>query len=477
MFFYLLKHLAPHPWGFLFVGGWVDLYMNRYITILLFICVAFWGCEEEQPKDCAGNIGGIAVEDNCGNCDDDISNDCVEDCAGIWGGNNICGCTDSTASNFNSNATFDDGSCDTSQSLITFVKDVSPDNDCGYEVAVKPTEEGGYIIAGCKNDSAWLMKTDLFGNKEWEHTYGLVDYWGNRSVFQTNDGGYLFAGWTGIVKVDTNGTKEWIKKGVQGNNGQYPYYEDIIEHSNGNYYAVGGPVTPTDNTNNGGQAILVKLNQSGSILKTKFYGGQCEDDLFRSVIESNDGKLLIVGEKGHGNQSYPCSFDFRYYKDAWILKTGLNGGVIWENTYGGDYLEKGADIVKKETGGYMMVGEKCSHNYDIYSCGSKAKVMILNIDEDGNSMDQTILSGLYFFEGGSPISITNTTEGGFIFVAKPKNGGYTWLYKWGDFEGVIDKKVSDAGFGGENVERTLDDGFIISTAGNILIKTDSYLSY
>ena len=459
------------------MGGWVDLDMSRYIALLLFIGLAFWGCEEEQPKDCAGNIGGNAIEDNCGNCDDDISNDCVEDCAGIWGGNNICGCTDSTASNFNSNATFDDGSCDTSQSLITFVKDVSPDNDCGYEVAVKPTEEGGYIIAGCKNDSAWLMKTDLFGNKEWEHNYGLVDYWGNRSVFQTSDGGYLFAGWTGIVKVDANGTKEWIKKGVQGNNGQYPYYEDIIEHSNGNYYAVGGPVTPTGSTNNGGQAILVNLNQSGSILKTKFYGGQCEDDLFRSVIESNDGKLLIVGEKGHGNQSYPCSFDFRYYKDAWILKTGLNGGVIWENTYGGDYLEKGADIVKKETGGYMMVGEKCSHNYDIYSCGSKAKVMILNIDEDGNSMDQTILSGLYFFEGGSPISITNTTEGGFIFVAKPKNGGYTWLYKWGDFEDVIDEKVSDAGFGGKNVERTQDNGYIISTLGSVLIKTDSNLSY
>ena len=60
------------------------------------------------------------------------------------------------------------------------------------------------------------------------------------------------------------------------------------------------------------------------------------------------------------------------------------------------------------------------------------------------------------------MSITNTYTGGFIFVAKPKNGGYTWLYKWGDFEDVIDKKVSDAGFGGENVERTLDDGFIIN---------------
>jgi hypothetical protein len=451
--------------------------MDRHRSLLLFIVLCFWGCEKEQSKDCAGIVGGNAVQDNCGNCDDDVSNDCEQDCAGIWGGNNICGCTDSTSSNYNNNATFDDGSCDTSQALITFVKDVSPENDCAYEVAVKPTDEGGYIIAGCKNDSAWLMKTDLYGNKEWENTYGLVDYWGNRSVFQTSDGGYLFAGWVGIVKVDSNGEKEWIKKGVEGNNSQYPYYEDIIEHSNGNYYAVGGPVTPSGNTNNGGQSILVKLNQSGTVLKTKFYGGQCEDDLFRSIIESNDGKLIMVGEKGHGNQSNPCSFDFRYYKDIWIVKTGLNGGVIWENTYGGDYLEKGVDIIEKETGGYMVLGEKCAHNYDIYSCDSKAKVMILDIDEDGNSLDQTLLSGLYFFEGGTPMSITNTYTGGFIFVAKPKNGGYTWLYKWGDFEDVIDEKVSDAGFGGKNVERTQDNGYIISTLGSVLIKTDSNLSY
>ena len=36
--------------------------MSRYITLLLIIGLAFWGCEEEQPKDCAGNIGGNAIE-------------------------------------------------------------------------------------------------------------------------------------------------------------------------------------------------------------------------------------------------------------------------------------------------------------------------------------------------------------------------------------------------------------------------------
>ena len=366
---------------------------------------------------------------------------------------------------------------DPPQEIITFVKDVSPENDCGYEIAVKPTEGGGYIIAGCKNDSAWLMRTDVHGSKIWENTYGLMDYWGDRSVFQTSDGGFLFAGWTGVLKANGDGEKEWINRGVEGNTGKYPYYEDIIEHSNGNYYAVGGSVTPSGNTDNGGQAILVKINPSGTILKTKFYGGECEDDLFRSIIESNDGKLIMVGEKGHGNQSYPCSFNFRYYKDIYIVKTGLNGAIIWQNTYGGNYLEKGADLIHKETGGYIVLGEKCDHNYDIYSCDSKAKIMILDIDEDGNSLSQNLLTGLDFYEAGSPMSVTSTFNGGFVFVSKPKTGGYTWLYKWGDFEEDIDIKVSNAGFGGENIERTEDNGFIISTAGNMLIKTDSELIY
>jgi hypothetical protein len=41
-----------------------------------------------------------------------------EDCAGVLGGDNICDCTDSTAINYNSEATFDDGSCDYEPSPI-----------------------------------------------------------------------------------------------------------------------------------------------------------------------------------------------------------------------------------------------------------------------------------------------------------------------------------------------------------------------
>lgn len=449
----------------------------KILACLILIGFNYWNCEDNQSQDCAGIIGGNSVEDNCGNCDDDNSNDCVEDCAGIWGGNNICGCTDSTSINYNENATFDDGSCDTSQISITFIKNVSIENDCGYDLDVKQTNDGGYIIAGCNDGNAWLMKTDLYGNKEWEKTYSLGDYWGNRTVIQTNDGGYLFAGWEGALKTNGNGTQEWVNRGVQGNNNQHPYYEDVIEHSNGFFYLIGGPVTPRGASGQGGQAILVKINQSGVVKKTKFYGGNCEDDLFRAIIESNDGKLLMIGEKGHGNQSYPCSFNFRYYKDIYVVKTGLNGAVIWQNTYGGNYLEKGMDVVKTEENGYMILGQECIHNYDIYSCEPRTKVIILNIDENGNSLDETVISGLYFFESGTPMALANTNQGGYVFSTVPKNGGSVWLYKWGSAEETINKKISLSGLGGESIESTDDNGFIISTTGNIILKTDQSLTY
>ncbi len=249
-----------------------------------------FSCEEETYKDCAGITEGSSREDNCGICDSIPTNDCVEDCAGAWGGENICGCTDSNAYNYNSSATFDDGSCDTSLTHISFVKNILLDNYCSSTVDIKQTEDGGYIMAGCKDNSAWLMKTNSYGEKVWEQSYSLGDYWGNRTVIQTSDGGYLFAGWEGAMKVDANGVQQWIKTGVPNNSSQNPYYEDVLEHSNGNFYLVGGgPVNDPNNTNKGGQALLVKVNPNGQVLKTKFYGGNCEDDLFTSFNDEPYG--------------------------------------------------------------------------------------------------------------------------------------------------------------------------------------------
>ena len=362
-----------------------------------------------------------------------------------------------------------------------FVKKVLPENYCASSVDVKQTNDGGYIIAGCygkigsEDGKAWLIKTDVYGEKQWEKTYVLDDYWGNRDVIQTSDGGYLYVSWTGVLKTDSSGKMLWKKKGVPGNAAQNPYYEDVIEHSNGNYYLVGGPVAE--------QAIMVKISPTGSVLKTKSYGKSCADDIFRSVIESNDGKLIMVGEKSHGNQSYPCAFYFRYYKNIWVVKTGKNGVKIWAKEYGGTALDKGQDIVRRtDSDGYKVLGQKCAHGYTISNCGSVYKAVILTINEEGNQLNETILPWQNMFEYGRAQALANTHLGGYVFVTasvprpRKNENGKLWIKKWGSGEKNMELKIMPNSDGGRSIMKTNDNGFIISD-GEYMIKTDSNLSY
>ena len=343
--------------------------------------------------------------------------------------------------------------------IITFEKNIE-----NIKSAVRQTKDEGYIIAGGQGGQAWLLKLDKYGDEEWQNTYSLGDFGYTRAVIQTSDGGYLYASWEGIVKADSNGVEEW--KNTNHENGAYPYYEDVIEHSNGYYYAVGGP--------GGGQAQFVKFSSSGAVLTRKWFGSNCEDDIFRSITESNDEMLVVVGEKSHGNQSYDCAFNFMYYKDFWILKLKKNGGLVWEKTYGGPYMEKADDVVALEDGGYAMIGDMCSHNYNISTCGSVAKVLYIRVDEDGEKVEEKSWSGLNFIERIPYFSITTTSSGGIAWTAEHKNKG-SWVHKWGPMEDTT--TIYTDGYGGFDINKTSDNGFIIGTWGGIIIKTDSELNY
>ena len=76
------------------------------------------------------------------------------------------------------------------------------------------------------------------------------------------------------------------------------------------------------------------------------------------------------------------------------------------------------------------------------------------------------------------MALANTHLGGYVFVTQPRSSiNNLWIRKWGSGEKNMELKLDLGSLGGRSIMRTNDNGFIISTTGGTIIKTDSNLSY
>lgn len=168
-------------------------------------------------------------------------------------------------------------------------------------ITIRQTTDGGYVIGGFSNSSQsgdisqtnnggsdyWIVKLDILGNLEWEKLYGGTDEEQNTFTIQTNDGGYLLAGWTQssgsgdvagtnkglidvwLIKLDRTGNKQWEK--LYGANGVEQAVA-VAQTQNGGY-AVFGASTSQNNgdvtqANNGSYDFwMFTIDSNGNILE------------------------------------------------------------------------------------------------------------------------------------------------------------------------------------------------------------------
>ena len=158
-----------------------------------------------------------------------------------------------------------------------------PDGDDGYSLL--ESSDGGYVLAGSANSlgfggtgDAWLVKTDEFGNVEWNQTYGGAADDRAYSVVVASDGGYVLAGvwdyadyvfidaleefahgsfW--LIKTDAYGNMEWNRTYTESDlNVAY----SVVATSDGGY-AVAGETRALGFTNS--KLWLIKTNETGFI--------------------------------------------------------------------------------------------------------------------------------------------------------------------------------------------------------------------
>ena len=118
-------------------------------------------CNGSSVIDCAGNCGGSASLDTCGVCNGNCTQDCPN---GICGGRG--GCTDSSACNYDSLASFDDGSCDYGSGSSSCGCNVTTDfcGNCGDTWGCPDSNACNYNNCANQDDGSCAYTSDACGN-------------------------------------------------------------------------------------------------------------------------------------------------------------------------------------------------------------------------------------------------------------------------------------------------------------------------
>lgn len=219
--------------------------------------------------------------------------------------------------------------------------------------SVQQTLDGGYILAGRNSyesgNGACLVKTDSNGKKVWNQSFGGRE--GAYSVKETSDKGYIFAGYTQsygfgggddvwLVKTDVYGKKEWDK--ILG--GKFGGIAYSVNQTSDNGYVLAGVTTQKEGTYS--DIWIVKTDVDGNMLWNKSIGG-ASDEWAYSVQQTADDGYIIAGltrSYGRGNS------------DAWIVKIDAFGNEIWNMTFGRGNEDIAYSVQQTSDMGYILAG-------------------------------------------------------------------------------------------------------------------------
>ena len=232
-----------------------------------------------------------------------------------------------------------------------------PENDVCTSMV--KADDGGFTLVGytysfgIADSEIWLVKIDVNGNMEWNKTYGTSAYETARNLISTDDG-YIILGETTsfgagendvwLIKTDTFGNMQWNQTygGIGGDRGW-----KIIKTSDNGYVIAGF----TNSFGAGGNDYwLFKIDSFGTVQLNITFGGT-EDDRCRDIIATADNGFLLTGwSKSYGQGDIDC----------WIVKTDYNGEHEWNQTFGGTETERGFATICTDDGGYLTMGNTAS---------------------------------------------------------------------------------------------------------------------
>ena len=342
------------------------------------------------------------------------------------------------------------------------------------------TDGGGYLLGGVIYDvggqlapsGGVLLRIDSHGEVQWERIYGGQ---GIRSVLQTTDGGYVFAGsftspppgneqlphfgqqdaW--VVKLNAEGDKQWEKSfGGTGDDSAL----SIAQTLDGGFIFAGNSGSPQSGNKEaelpGGW--VVKMDAEGNKQWDRSFGGERSDG-FSSLSQTADGGYVLSGwsySPPSGNKESAHYGD----GDGWLIKIDPDGNKEWEKSFGGTENEMFFCVDRAADGGFILGGRSMSPpsgNKESAHLGG-LDYWVVKVDAAGNKeWDRSYGSSAFTEEVHV---IRQTEEGGYLL------GGQSRLIKtdsqghaqWEEIFGRGDDYTVEI----SDLQQTEDGGYIVS---------------
>jgi hypothetical protein len=298
--------------------------------------------------------------------------------------------------------------------------------------SVAELANGDLLVAGYSftyeiDDALLLVRRTAFGNPGWVREFRdpRVPLRATR-VIAANDGGALVFGVAGggsagtdyyILRTDADGNKLWDKR---FGGARMDTAVDVLPLEDG-YLLLGS----TESTGSGGADIeLIRVDSAGDLVWSRTYGGAA-DDFPVGFLQTEDGGLAMFGATasfgsgdldyylvktdafgeeqwyqtyGYANLNFPGAMlqteDGGYLLagntgPAYLVKTDVDGALVWERVLGGDGYYEVRDIAARPGGGYVMTGPGKTLGDDFFVC---AAAFLMETGGDGQ-LEQVRLFG------------------------------------------------------------------------------------
>ncbi|MBS3741724.1 MAG: hypothetical protein KGY74_06350 [Candidatus Cloacimonetes bacterium] len=340
--------------------------------------------------------------------------------------------------------------------------------------SVVQTNDGGFVVTGYKGDydlsswDLWLIKTDVYGNEEWNRTFGGDIFDSGEDIAQTKDGGLIVTGWTEssgaggydlwLLKTDSTGNEEWSKTfGGEGEDRGF-----AVEQTNDKGFIIAGFASLAQNGET--NAWLIKTDSTGTEEWSRTFHFQYFDCAY-DVTQTNDGGYAMTGSATYLSNT-----------SAWLLKTDENGLEQWRHD---NYNEMTASYSLAQTAdaGFVITGYKGSFS-------DSADAMVVRTDDYG-FYDWSIIYDDMGNERGNSIVVTSENEYMITGYTETTSGDMSDLFllkctEAGNISWSKNFDLSLKDFGYKIIE-TADSGYVVTgmtetdEEGDVLlIKTDEY---